>query len=166
MRARRVSPKPGLERPWSAGTATGKRLTSESLGVAHSGAEARRGPGGIAFPPPHKDRTGCLPAPWRLGGFSSREIERDSLWDQENLVQRKDGTMSKVENMALNVTSRPRVQVAPNELGCHPSDDSLSCASHVGVLSRWGESLPNHLEMKATACHATRTSTALPALKK
>lgn len=35
------------------------------------------------------------------------------------MVQSKNGMMPKVENMELNVTSRPHVQVVLNELGCH-----------------------------------------------
>ena len=116
-----------------------------------STAEVRPGENLEAFPSftPTK-RTGvCLPCGNQ--GLSCGQVERDSLWDQENVVQSKNGMMPKVENTELNGTSRPHVQVVLNELGCHPlggrlghvfwetaPEDTLSCANNVGVLSKWG----------------------------
>ena len=73
-----------------------------------------------AFPSftPTKRISVCLPCGNQ--GLSSEQVERDNLWDQENVVQSKNGMMPKLENMELKVTSRLHIQMVLSELGCHP----------------------------------------------
>lgn len=58
--------------------------------------------------------------PMETRGLAPREIERESLSDQENLSQSKNKTMRKVEITEFNVTPRPQISAALNKLGCHP----------------------------------------------
>ena len=144
------------EAPTQSGKDNGEQDQSPKeadLGGSWCGPQQRWGQGSTwrhSLPSPLQIELGvCLPCGNQ--GLSSGQVDRDSLWDQENVVQSKNGMMPKVENMELNVTSRPHIQVVLNELGCHSlggrlghvfwekaQEDTLSYANNVGVLSKWG----------------------------
>lgn len=157
MGGRTVEQEPSNRKQWRQGPRRGSVRQTAGLSKGNK-------TGGSLPSPSGEQKVVYLP-------METRETERESLSDQENLIQSKNKMMHKVEITEFNVTPRPQISAALNELGCHPFGGRLEHfswekASEEGLFypnnggpSRSDSSLPNHPEMKATACHATHTYT-------